>query len=39
MLLKRAYMREEFECMIAETGWQKYDIGQTPIGFEITLAK
>jgi ubiquinone/menaquinone biosynthesis C-methylase UbiE len=39
MLLKRAYTREQFEKMIAEAGWQKYDIGEAPVGFEITLTK
>ncbi|HVB86685.1 MAG TPA: class I SAM-dependent methyltransferase [Candidatus Dormibacteraeota bacterium] len=39
MLLKRAYTREEFEKMIAESGWQKYNIGEAPVGFEITLEK
>ncbi len=39
MLLKRAYTREEFERMIAEAGWQKYEIGEAPVGFEITLTK
>jgi ubiquinone/menaquinone biosynthesis C-methylase UbiE len=37
MLLKRAYTREEFETMIAESGWQKYEIGEAPVGFEVTL--
>ncbi len=39
MLLKRAYTREEFEQMIADSGWQKYDIHDAPVGFEITLMK
>lgn len=39
MLLKRAYTREEFEQMIADSGWQKYDIHDAPVGFEITLVK
>jgi len=39
MLLKRAYTREEFERMIAESGWQNYEIGEAPVGFEITLRK
>jgi ubiquinone/menaquinone biosynthesis C-methylase UbiE len=39
MLLKRAYTREQFEKMIAEAGWQKYDIREAPVGFEITLTK
>jgi ubiquinone/menaquinone biosynthesis C-methylase UbiE len=39
MLLKRAYTREQFEKMITEAGWQKYEIGEAPVGFEITLRK
>lgn len=39
VLLKRAYTRERFEKFIAESGWQKYDIGEAPVGFEITLTK
>lgn len=39
MLLKRAYTREQFEKMITEAGWQKYEISEAPVGFEITLRK
>lgn len=39
MLLKRAYTREMFEKMIAESGWQKFEIKDAPVGFEITLMK
>jgi len=39
MLLKRAYTSEEFEKMIAQSGWGKHDIGEAPVGFEITLEK
>jgi hypothetical protein len=39
MLLKRAYTREEFQRMICETGWQGYDIVQTPVELDITLVK
>lgn len=39
MLLKRAYMRDEFERFIAKSGFEKSDIQETPIGFEITLLK
>jgi ubiquinone/menaquinone biosynthesis C-methylase UbiE len=39
MLLKRAYTKEEFKRFIAESGFEKSDIQQTAIGFEITLAK
>jgi ubiquinone/menaquinone biosynthesis C-methylase UbiE len=39
LLLKRAYMRDEFERFIAKSGFEKIDIQETPIGFEITLLK
>jgi ubiquinone/menaquinone biosynthesis C-methylase UbiE len=39
MLLKRAYTRQELEKMIGESGCQKYEIGEAPVGFEITLMK
>lgn len=39
MLLKRAYTRPEFERMIAESGWQSYEIQDAPVGFEISLQK
>jgi ubiquinone/menaquinone biosynthesis C-methylase UbiE len=39
MLLKRAYTREQFERFFAESGWQKYEIAEAPVGFEITLTK
>lgn len=39
MLLKRAYTRQEFERFIAESGFQKLEIEETPVGFEITLVK
>jgi ubiquinone/menaquinone biosynthesis C-methylase UbiE len=39
MLLKRAYTRDEFERFIAESGFGKSEIQETPIGFEITLLK
>jgi hypothetical protein len=39
MLLERAYTREEFQRINSETGWQKYEIGQTPVGLGITLVK
>lgn len=39
MLLKRAYTRQEFERMIAESGWRNYEIKDAPVGFEITLTK
>jgi ubiquinone/menaquinone biosynthesis C-methylase UbiE len=39
MLLKRAYTREEFESFVSESGFQRYEIGEAPIGFEISLFK
>ncbi len=39
MLLKRAYTRVDFERFIAESGFQKYEIADAPVGFEITLYK
>jgi len=39
MLLKRAYTRKEFERFISESGFQRYEIEETPIGFEISLFK
>jgi len=39
MLLKRAYTRADFERFIAESGFQKFEIGEAPVGFEVTLVK
>ena len=39
MLLKRAYTREDFERFIAESGFEKWNIGEASVGFEITLVK
>jgi ubiquinone/menaquinone biosynthesis C-methylase UbiE len=39
MLLKRAYTRESFERFIAESGFEKSEIADAPVGFEITLTK
>lgn len=39
MLLKRAYTREQFEEFVAESGCEKYEIREAPVGFEITLTK
>jgi len=39
MLLKRAYTRQDFERFIAESGFEKFKIGEAPIGFEITLIR
>jgi len=37
MLLKRAYTRADFERFIAESGFQKFDIVDAPVGFEVSL--
>ncbi|MGH9360012.1 MAG: class I SAM-dependent methyltransferase [Terriglobia bacterium] len=39
MLIKRAYTRDEFNRFIAESGFRKVDIQDTPTGFEISLFK
>jgi hypothetical protein len=39
MLLKRAYARADFERFIAESGFQKFEIAEAPVGFEVTLLK
>ncbi|HEX4002578.1 MAG TPA: class I SAM-dependent methyltransferase [Candidatus Acidoferrales bacterium] len=39
MLLKRAYLREDFEKFIAESGFTSYLIRDENVGFEITLVK
>ena len=39
MLLKRAYTREDFERFIGTSGFPKFEIGDAPVGFEITLIK
>jgi ubiquinone/menaquinone biosynthesis C-methylase UbiE len=39
MLLKRAYTRDEFERFIAESGFKKFEIQETPIGLEVWLVK
>ena len=39
MLLKRAYMQSDFERMIAEGGFHKFDIGQDLVGLEIRLER
>lgn len=39
MLLKRAYTHEEFERMVAESGWESAQINEAPLGFEITFTK
>jgi ubiquinone/menaquinone biosynthesis C-methylase UbiE len=39
MLLKRAYTRKNFEDFIAQSGFEKAEIREEPIGFEIWLRK
>jgi ubiquinone/menaquinone biosynthesis C-methylase UbiE len=39
MLLKRAYTKAQFERFISESGFSVPKIDETPVGFEITLAK
>jgi len=39
MLLKRAYTRQDFEGLIGQSGFQKSEFADAPVGFEITLAK
>ena len=39
MLLKRAYTRADFELFIAGSGFEKFEIGEEPVGFEVTLVK
>jgi coenzyme PQQ precursor peptide PqqA len=39
MLLKRAYTKAQFERFISESGFSAPKIDETPVGFEITLAK
>jgi len=39
VLLKRAYTRADFEQFIARSGFQKFQVAEAPLGFEITLLK
>jgi ubiquinone/menaquinone biosynthesis C-methylase UbiE len=39
MLLKRAYTRADFERFISESGFQKFEIADAPVGFEVSLFK
>lgn len=39
MLIPRAYTKEQFRKFIAESGFEKSDIHEQPLGFEITLVK
>jgi len=39
MLLKRAYTRDEFARFAEQSGFQRYDVLQAPLGFEVWLYK
>ena len=39
MLLKRAYARDQFSKFIAATPFERFDIQETPIGFDVWLWK
>ncbi len=39
MLLKSAYTREQFQQMLAQTGFSRVEIGEAEIGFEIAMTK
>ncbi|HEV3329563.1 MAG TPA: class I SAM-dependent methyltransferase [Bryobacteraceae bacterium] len=39
MLLKRAYTKDDFERMISQTGFRKFEIRQELIGMEISLER
>ena len=39
MLLKRAYTEKDFRSFISESGFEKYEIREAPLGFEIALFK
>jgi ubiquinone/menaquinone biosynthesis C-methylase UbiE len=39
MLLKRAYTKDDFERMISQTGFRKFEISQELIGMEISLER
>jgi len=39
VLLRRAYTRQDFERLIGESGFQKFEIADAPVGFEMTLTK
>ena len=39
MLLKRAYTEKDFRSFISESGFEKYDMQEAPLGFEIALFK
>jgi ubiquinone/menaquinone biosynthesis C-methylase UbiE len=39
MLLKRAYTESDFRSFISESGFEKYDMQEAPLGLEIALFK
>jgi ubiquinone/menaquinone biosynthesis C-methylase UbiE len=39
MLLKRAYTKEQFQQMLAETSFKSVDIQESNIGLEISMIK
>jgi ubiquinone/menaquinone biosynthesis C-methylase UbiE len=39
ILLKRAYTRQDFEGLIRQSGFERSEFAEAPVGFEITLAK
>ena len=39
MLLKSAYTREQFQHMLAQAGFSRFDIQEADIGFEISMTK
>jgi len=39
MLLRRAYSRQEFKQLLAQTGFRHVDIQEADIGFEISMTK
>lgn len=39
MLLRRAYTREDFQDFVLQSGWQRCQIVEAPVGFEATLVK
>ena len=39
VLIRSAYSRAEFEQMLAQTEFSRFDISQDGIGFEITMTK
>jgi ubiquinone/menaquinone biosynthesis C-methylase UbiE len=39
MLLKRAYAKSDFERMISQTGFRKFEINQNLVGMEVSLER